>query len=65
MRTRQVTQFGPVSPSPVTFVIAPSRVLINEIVGLSVDEVEMVGVLVGLPTIVREVDGNVSDRAEV
>jgi len=34
MRTRQVTQLGPVSPSPVSFVIAPSRVLINGIVGL-------------------------------
>jgi len=35
MRTRQVTQLGPVSPSPVSFVIAPSRVLINGMVGFS------------------------------
>lgn len=31
MQTCQVIQLGPVSPSPVTFVMAPLRVLINGI----------------------------------
>ena len=35
MRTRQVTQFGPVRPSPLSLVIAPSHVLINKMVGFS------------------------------
>jgi len=35
MRTCQVTKLGPVSPSPVSFVIAPSQVLINGMVGFS------------------------------
>jgi hypothetical protein len=55
MRTRQVTQFGPVSPSPVSLVIAPSRVLISGIVGCSDDAVDTVGVPEELVAIVRRV----------
>ena len=57
MHTRQVTQFGPVSPSPVNLVMAPSQVLISGIVGCSDGAADSVGVPDELVAIVRRVVG--------
>ena len=44
IRTCQVTQLGPVSPSPVTLVMVPSRVLITGMEGRVVGASDIVGV---------------------
>ena len=49
-----ITQLGPVSPSPVTLVIVPSRVLMSRMDGFSVVSADVVEVLVELLGMVRE-----------
>jgi len=69
IRTRHVTQFGPVSPLPVTLVMAPSRVLMRGIVGCSISSVDRLEVTVEVPLIVQVMKMSVemsqidSDRA--
>src|SRR5882762_5445044 len=65
IRTCQDTQLGPLSPSPLTFVMSPSRVLISSMEGAATVTAAAVAMGVASRRVGVTVDVDISDNYEV